>query len=145
MRTFVFLASVLLAGCVSVIDAQNSVASEFTSPLSSEAAFRNVVHSMNECYPQGFTIASNYFPEAKEGEITLFAVSEVARFDYVKVTTKAHSNGTFVTLKRHSRYRGFEAAMPGWLAGTATSCPYGTRSEPRPPGSELNQNHMPSR
>lgn len=145
MRTLIWLAPALFAGCVSVIDAQNSVGSEYLSTLPSEATYRNVVRSMNECYPQGFTIASNYFPEAKEGEITLFAASEVARFDYVKVTTKAQGSGSLVTLKRHSRYRGFEAAMQGWLVGAAEICPYGTRSEPRPSGSELNQNNMPVR
>jgi hypothetical protein len=143
MRNLLLVAASLLAGCVSVIDAQNSVGSEYVSQNTTEVTYRNLVRAMNECYPQGFTIASNYFPEAKEGEITLFSASEVARFDYLKAVVKTQGGGSVVTLKRHSRYKGFESAMPDWIAGSATSCPYGTRPEPRPPGSEINQNTKP--
>jgi hypothetical protein len=100
---------------------------------------------MKECYPEALTISSNFFPEAKEGEIEMTAVNDLGNVPFGKWLVRPAGSTSTVEMTRSKRHKGFEEALPGWIIGSSTICPYGTRSDPRPPGSELSQQNMPVR
>lgn len=134
-----------LSACTTVLGPENTVRSSYPSPHSSEKTYRNILAVMRDCYPMGVAIGASYFPEAKEGELRLSARADTYSFDWLIADVKPLGSGSRVDLRRHSRFEKFDAVMPKWIEGDLTECPYGTRPDPRPPGSETNQNNMPVR
>lgn len=102
---------------------------------------------MKECYPEAMTIRPTYFPEAREGEIDLIGGNEFGAIPFGTWTVKPTSTGAIVTQVRTTRRLAtrLDATLPEWIEGNSRECPDGTRSDPRPPGSELNQNNIPIR
>lgn len=135
----------LLVGCYGPLGPDNSSTSTIASKHSSEQTFRNLVRVLKDCFPDNMTIRSNFFPEAKEGEIDAFGVSEFGNIPFGTWTIKPAPSGATVTQVRSTRNPKVDAVLPEWIEGNSRQCPYGTRSDPRPPGSELNQNNMPVR
>ncbi|CAA2107700.1 hypothetical protein [Variovorax paradoxus] len=146
MRQFFVLAVCFaVVGCVQPLNPDNSVTTTASSRHTSEQTYRNLLRVMKECYPDYLTIRSNYFPEAKEGEIEIFGGNEFGNIPVGTWAVKPAATGAVVTQVRSWRNSRLDAVLPQWIEGDATNCPYGSRSEPRPPGSELNQNNMPVR
>jgi len=137
--------AIMLTACGAPLTSENSVISSTPSLLSSEATFRNMLRAMKECYPDALTVSSNYFPEAKEGEIELTMVSDFGNIPFAKWLVQPLPSGAKVQLTRRTRSTGFEEALPVWISGSSAVCPYGTKSDPRPPGSETSQQTMPVR
>ena len=136
MRLF-FAAAALsaLAGCTTVsnITPANSIELRATSPASSERTFRAMLPVLRDCYPVKFAIDSNYFPEAREGEITLAVQNDSARLEMARMTITPQGAGSIVTMRRPTNYAGFDKAFPEWVKGNDGGCPLGTRAEaPRP-------------
>lgn len=136
---------VLLVGCVGPLTAENSVTTTADSKHSSEQTFRNMLRVIKDCFPDYVTIRSNFFPEAKEGEIELSGGNEWGTIPIGDWTIKPAEGGSTVTQRRSTRVPKLDAVLTQWVEGDSRQCPYGTRSDPRPPGSELNQNNMPVR
>lgn len=147
LKTIAFcIACVAIGGCATPLGPDNSITISVASPHSSEQTFRNLLKVMKDCYPDSLTIRANYFPEAKEGEIDLYTANDFGNIPFGTWTVKPASAGSTVTQVRSTRTgKQLDATLPEWIDGNAQRCPHGTRSEPRPPGSELNQNHMPVR
>jgi hypothetical protein len=141
--TALVLVSVVATGCVSTLDASNSVPFEIKSPYSSETTYRNIVRALNECYPVSSTIAAQYYPEAREGEIKFSGTADSVRLDYISALVKPSESGATVLFNRHKWYQGFEEAAIPWIEGKITRCPYSATRDPRPPGSVTNQQNMP--
>lgn len=135
----------VVSGCGSQLGPGNSVTASVASKHSSEATFRNLLAVAKDCYPDAITIRSNYFPEAKEGEIELLSVNDFGNRQFATFLVKPAASGSVVTMTRMARHKSYDEALPEWINGNARLCPIGTRSEPRPPGSDLNQNNMPVR
>jgi hypothetical protein len=148
MRLF-FAAATLaaLAGCstVSSITPANSIELRASSPSSSERTFRAMLPVLRDCYPVKFAIDSNYFPDAKEGEITLAVQNDSARLEMAKMTITQQGAGSIVTMRRPTSYDGFDKALPEWVKGNDGGCPLGTRPDPQPSGSAKNANNYPVR
>lgn len=143
--TLLISAAAMLGGCVSILDSTNSVPFEVESPYSSETTYRNIVRALNECYPTDSTIAAQYFPEAKEGEVRFSGTADGVRLDYINALIKPSTSGSKVLFNRHKWYQGFEESAPPWIDGKITRCPYSVTKDPKPPGSVLNQQNMPIR
>jgi len=146
------VALVLIAVCATLsgcgggqLAPDNSVTSTVASTRSSEVTYRNILKVTKDCYPDAVTVRSNYFPEAKEGEIELLSVHELGNNQFAVLLVKPTPNGSLVTMTRKTRHKAFDEALPEWVDGNSRLCPIGTRSEPRPPGSDTNQNIMPVR
>lgn len=149
MKNIITLASVgALSACsfAMLLTPENSTSTTFPSSLSSEQVFRNVLRSMRDCYPSGFTIEQTYFPEAKEGELVLASVDSTYRAEAVKILTKSTVGGSEAALiKRKNASKEWDRAVENWMTGTVELCPNGTRSDPRPPGSVLSPQNNPVR
>jgi hypothetical protein len=146
-RFFVMIAvcMVLTACGNSTLTPDNSVTVTAASRHNSEQTYRNLLRVIKDCYPDGFVTRSNFFPEAKEGEIDLFTQHELGNTSFATWSVKPDAGGAIVNLTRRKRFTGHQDVLPEWIEGDARNCPHGTRFEPRPPGSELNQNIMPAR
>lgn len=139
-------AAVVCTGCAGPLGPANSITTTVSSRHSSEQTFRNLLRVMKECYPDGLTIRPTFFPEAKEGEIDIIGGNEFGAIPFGTWTVKPSASGSIVTQVRSTRTPArLDATLPEWIEGSSRECPGGTRSEPRPPGSELNQNNMPVR
>jgi hypothetical protein len=130
----VFLAAAVLAalaGCTTTsnITAANSTEIRASSPNSSERTFRAMLPVLRDCYPVKFAIDSNYFPDAKEGEITLAVQGETARLEMAKMIIAQQGSGALVTMRRPKNYDGFDNAFPEWVKGNDGGCPLGTRAQ----------------
>lgn len=136
----------LLVGCSRPLTPDNSVTVVADSKHSSERAFRNLLRVMKECYPDSLTIRANFYPEAKEGELDVFQVNDFGNIPVGTWYVAPKGSGSSVKLVRFKRaHSRLDTVLPEWIEGDSTNCPNGTRFEPRPPGSELNQNNMPVR
>lgn len=131
MRLILCAAAVALTGCASamLVTPENAVPMTATSIAGSERTYRNVLTAMRECYPAGRTIESNYFPEAKEGEITLAVVQDLYRVEFAKLKVLPAGDRSRVEMLTNRNFKGFDAALAQWVKGDAGSCPYGTRAE----------------
>jgi len=122
----------LLAGCASPLDKSNSATSTYSSTLSSERTYRNMLGALRECFPiGGVVIESNYYPEAKEGELNVAAIADAYyRIDHAKFKIVPTPTGSLVETTRRADMPKISAAVPEWAAGKDGGCPYGTRWEP---------------
>lgn len=145
LRLGTLIFSAAIAGCAGPLGPDNSVTSTTSSRHSSEQTFRNLLRVMKDCYPDSMTIRSNFFPEAKEGEIELFSGNDFGNIPFANWTVKPAPTGSTVTQVRSTRTRGLDASLSEWVDGNSRQCPHGTRSDPRPSGSELSPNTMPVR
>lgn len=140
------IACALIGGCAAPLGPNNSITTSASSPHSSEQTFRNLLRVMKDCYPDSLTIRANYFPEAKEGEIDIYTANDFGNIPFGTWTVKPAPSGSNVTQVRSTRTsKELDATLAEWIEGNSRRCPHGTRSDPRPPGSELNQNNMPVR
>lgn len=145
-RNALIASVVLLAGCAGPLTADNSVTTTAVSKHSSEQTFRNMLRVMKECYPDGLVIRPTFFPEAKEGEIDIYYANDFGNIPFASWYVSPSSTGATVKQVRRNRSPSkLDLTLPEWIEGDATNCPGGSRFEPRPPGSELNQNNMPVR
>lgn len=142
-------ACVVMAGCniAMPLTAENAVTISIASAHNSERAYRNTLDAMRSCYPAGFTIERDYLPDSKEGEIVLAAVDTTYRAESIKIQVKpAASGGSIILLtKRKNASLDWDRAVKDWTEGRSDLCPNGTRSDPRPPGSETGPQSMPGR
>ena len=148
MRLFFAVAALAaLAGCTTTsnITTANSTELRAASPSSSERTFRAMLPVLRDCYPVKFAIDANYFPEAKEGEITLAVQNDSARLEMAKMKITQQGAGALVTMRRPTNYDGFDKAFPEWVRGNDGGCPLGTRPDPQPSGSARSANNYPVR
>lgn len=140
------VAAALLAGCSFALPltAENATTTTFDSRHSTERTFRNVLAAMRDCYPVGFTVEQTYFPEAKEGEITLAAIDTTYRVESIKLKFQQRGDAAVASLmKRSNAPKTWDAAVQRWIEGDSAQCPGGTRSDPRPSGSETSHHSTP--
>jgi len=118
-----------LCGChtAMLLTPENTTKVVVESKAGSERTFRNMLAAMKECFPSGYTIESNYFPEAREGEVNLAALSETTRVDFAKFVVAPVDASARVTMSRRTNFPDFDRALPAWIDGKDGDCPYGTR------------------
>ena len=85
-------ACVLASGCAATGPENSSVAT-LTSPLTSEATFRNLNRMVQSCL-DNFAIQSLYYPEAKEGEITLKSKGDIFTATWIAIMVKPDNSGS---------------------------------------------------
>lgn len=124
-----------LAGCsyTHSLAPKNSKSISEASPLSSEQTYRAMLPVLRDCYGAGMVIESNYFPEAKEGEILIAMTGETVRVEFAKMTIAPSGSGSVVTMVRRTGLAnadGFDQALPEWILGKDGRCPLGTKYEP---------------
>ncbi len=145
MKWILAVVAVVCAGCsVPPLSDQNSIDVAASSATSSERTYRTVLGIMRTCYPTQYLIESNFFPEAKEGEIALFQAAE-PRVHFFTMKIAQEAGGANVMMKRRDGFEKFDAALPQWVSGAEGGCPYGTKFDPRPPGSVLSPQNNPIR
>lgn len=148
MKLLILAAALAMAaGCTTTsnITQANSTELRASSPTSSERTFRAMLPVLRDCYPVKFAIDSNYFPDAKEGEITLAVQNDSARLEMAKMAITPQGTGSIVTMRRPKNYDGFDKAFPEWVKGNDGGCPLGTRPDPQPSGSAKSANNYPVR
>lgn len=116
-----------LAGCSTLITPENAARSTTASSVGSERTYRNILSAMRECYPTAMTMESNYFPEAKEGEITLVHIYDTSRIEFAKLKVVPAGDRAAVLMDTNKKFAEIETAMPQWVKGDAGPCPFGTR------------------
>jgi hypothetical protein len=125
----------LVAGCAytSLISPTNSKSVVQASAASSEQTYRTMLPVLRECFPTLTAIESNYFPDAKEGEIMVARSTDNVRIELAKMTISPAGTGSTVTMMRHPGFDKLDAVLPAWVNGKDGGCPYGTRVEPPMP------------
>lgn len=118
-----------LSGCTSLITPSNSTAVVQASLSSSERTYRAVLGMLNECFPTDMSIESNYFPDAREGEITVAMKADFVRVDVAKIAFAPAGDGSTVKMMRNTSLDKLDKALPEWVNGKDGGCPYGSRYE----------------
>lgn len=126
-------AAALIAGCSMPLSSFDTTVVTTPSPVSAERTYRNVLGAMRVCYPSLYTVESNYFPEAKEGELILAYPFDYGRAEYFKATIAPAAEGAIVSMTRRSNFPKFDEGMRAWVTGGEGGCPYGTKSDPKVP------------
>ena len=127
------LAVLALVGCAIPLTEHNATSVTAASPVSVEQTYRNVLSVIEVCYPALHTVESNYFPEAKEGVISLSTANEYSRVWFFKMKVAAINGRTVMSMQRRSNFPDFGGAMPAWAIGDEGGCPYGNKHDPKPP------------
>lgn len=99
----------------------NSSSILIESPLSSEATFRNLNKAIRQCYT-GFEFHSNYFPEAKEGEISLRSRGDIFQAVWIAVVVKPAPNGATAEVTYRNFYEPLTKPMTDWATGRGDAC-----------------------
>lgn len=131
-------ASSLLAGCsyTSTLKPDTAIETVQMSAAPSEETFRTILPMLRECYPINMAVESNYFPEAKEGEIAIAMTTTNVRVEFARMFISPAGTGSKVRMQRAKNFEAFDKALPAWIAGADGDCPYGTRPKrfDDPPG-----------
>ena len=123
-------AVVLTAGCASPLTVGNSQQTSVQSTASSEATYRALLPVLKECFPTQFAIESNYFPDAREGEVTIAATGDGSfRIEYAKLKVTPAPSGSTVAMTYKANFPKLAPVLPQWVAGKDGGCPYGSRVE----------------
>ncbi|MDM0024108.1 hypothetical protein [Variovorax saccharolyticus] len=130
MKALLLISLAVLAGCAMPLTPENSTRETRTSEVGSERTYRNLLTVMRECFPDGVTIEPVYFPEAKEGEITVLGGDPSTRIEILRMQIAPSGDKATVTFQRRHRATVIVAAYGPWMAGKDAGCPGGTRVEP---------------
>lgn len=129
------VAASALTGCAMTLRPDNATTVVVESPNSVERTYRNILGVIEVCYPVLHTVESNYFPEAKEGVVSLSTANEHSRIWFFKLTVSTVDGKTQMRMQRRSNFPKFSESLAAWADGKEGGCPYGSKDEPRPPGS----------
>ncbi|MDN8617830.1 hypothetical protein [Variovorax ginsengisoli] len=125
------VAALSLGACsfTSTLAPNNSKSMVEASPASSERTYRTILPVLRDCFPINTAIESNYFPEAREGDIVVAMSTENVRVELLKLAIAPANSGASVKMTRNQNYDKFDKALAAWIDGKDGGCPYGTRVE----------------
>ncbi|WP_143694697.1 hypothetical protein [Variovorax sp. JS1663] len=106
---------------------ENSSKVVVQSKTTSEQTYRALLGALRECWPISATIEPNYFPDAKEGDITLATIGQSVRIDIAKFEIRPSGAAASVSMLTRSNNKRFDDALPAWVEGRDGGCPLGTR------------------
>lgn len=109
-----------LAGCAATSQ-DNSTTVEFQTALSSEATFRNLTKPVRDCF-HGHAFTSNFYPEAKEGEITVRSGGDIFVMAFVHLLVAPAGTGSKVTMTFRNTLKPLFANAPAWAKGETAAC-----------------------
>ena len=124
--TLTFALSLLLAGCASNYPLEEAKTATVSTQveLSSEATYRRMLGIVKEqCFRM--VTEAQYFPEAKEGEISLVTRHDnTVKLTWARFEIKPAAAGATVFLIYRTGFPDFAKTGMDWAAGVATPCPY---------------------
>jgi hypothetical protein len=118
--TIIAIMATLIAGCAAT-GPENSQRTNIASPLTSEATFRNLNRMVQTCL-DNFAIQAMFYPEAKEGEITLKSRGDIFTATWIAITVKPASTGATAEVIYRNIYEIYTKPMQSWATGEKTSC-----------------------
>lgn len=125
------LAAMALAGCAynDVRTEENSSRISQSSPVSSERTYRNLMGALQACYQSGMLVQGQYYPEAREGEITVATVADNVHAEFFRLKVAPAAGGATVAMLRRPKTDKFDGALKEWVGGRDGDCPAGSRYE----------------
>lgn len=119
--TLSLIAACILATSCAATGPDNSSEATLTSQLSSEATFRNLNRMVQSCL-DNFDIQSLYYPEAKEGEITLKSKGDIFTATWIAILVKPDKSGSTAAVTYRHIYEVYVKPMQAWATGDKTTC-----------------------
>lgn len=110
-----------VAGCAAT-GPENSDKMVISTALSSEQTFRNLNKPIRECFTS-FAFNSNFYPDAKEGEITLMSKGDIFQAVWIAVDVKPTPTGSSATVTYRRVFEPYTKTMNEWAQGRPAACP----------------------
>lgn len=127
MKTLIAIClTATLMGCAAnyPLEESNPQQSTFQVGTSSEITYRTILGlSKDKCYK--FIAEAQYYPEAKEGDITLVTLlnSGKIKMTWIRFDIKPMGAGSMVTITYRKGMQEFKDAGLSWAKGEAAACP----------------------
>jgi len=119
----VFMA-VAISGCANfTLEEAKTQQNTVNIQTSSEAAYRKLTDAAKErCYT--LQVEAQYYPEAREGVISLVTRSDTLRFTWVKFEVKPAGADATITTTYRMDFPKFSNAAAAWSRDSSAPCPY---------------------